>query len=407
MDAHQQAVVWAIKRKYEVLSPIMDERMRRLWGATEAIALGRCGPELVVRATDISRATIERGISELRQQTVFDPEHIRRKGGGRKPLTETDPSLLEDLQHLVEDSTRGDPMSPLRWTSKSTVKLTQELREMGHQVGDRTVASLLHELDYSLQANAKTREGKGHPDRDAQFNHINAQVAAFQERQQPVVSVDTKKKELVGQYKNPGREWRPKGKPEEVQGHDFPDPKVGKAIPFGVYDRTKNNGWVSVGVDHDTAEFAVQTIRTWWKQMGIVAHPNTSELLITADAGGSNSYRSRLWKTELQKLADETGLKITICHFPPGTSKWNKIEHRMFSEITKNWRGRPLTSHEVVVNLIASTKTLNGLEIRAKLDKGLYPKGKKITNEEMASLRIQRHAFHGEWNYTIEPRTRV
>lgn len=405
MDSSEQAILWAIKRKYESLCRIMDERTRRRWGALEAMALGEGGTALVAQATDISRATIERGISELRDPAVDEePGRIRKKGGGRKPLTQSDSTLLQDLEALVGPSTRGDPMSPLRWTAKSTSKLCLELRQQGHQVGERTVAHLLHELDYSLQANAKTREGKDHPDRDSQFKYISSQVTEFQSRGQPIISVDTKKKELVGNFKNPGKEWEPKGRPQEVNTHDFPDPDVGKGIPYGVYDQIRNAGWVSVGIDHDTAEFAVHSIRTWWKQMGNQTYPNAKELLITADAGGSNSYRVRLWKRELQAFADEQSMKVTVCHFPPGTSKWNKIEHRMFSEITKNWRGKPLTSHEVIVNLIANTTTSTGLQIKAGIDRRRYAKGRKVTKKEMAELQIRPHTFHGEWNYTVDPR---
>jgi len=328
---------------------------------------------------------------------------MRRPGAGRKPLTEKDPRLLADLEALVEPMTLGDPMSPLRWTCKSTARLAQEMGRQGHRVGPRTVAKLLVGLRYSLQANRKVLEGSSHADRDQQFEYINGQVKSFQELGAPVISVDTKKKELVGAYKNGGREWRPKGCPERVKDHDFPDQELGKAIPYGVYDVHANQGWVSVGRDHDTPEFAVQSIRTWWRQMGQATYPKATELLILADGGGSNGYRVRGWKTHLQKLVDETGLRITVSHFPPGTSKWNKIEHRMFCHITQNWRGRPLVTHEVVVSLIGSTTTKPGLRIQAELDPKDYETGVKVTDEEIARVRLHKHEFHGEWNYTISP----
>ena len=392
-----------LRRKFESLSEVLDERTRRLLAAAEAQALGRGGIVLVARATGIAPSTITRGIRELESGTPFDAERIRRPGGGRKKATAKDPTLLADLDGLVEPTASGDPQSPLRWTSKSVRKLAVELRAMGHEVSHQLVSELLHEAGYSLQANRKSREGSAHPDRDGQFRHINREVGRFQKKRQPVISVDTKKKELVGDFKNAGREWRPKGEPERVRVHDFLIPELGKAIPYGVYDLTRNAGWVSVGIDHDTATFAVRSIARWWQAMGKRAYPKATSLLITADAGGSNGSRTRLWKWELQRLADKTGLTITVCHFPPGTSKWNKIEHRMFSHISANWRGKPLTSLATIVNLIASTRTTQGLRIRSELDKRRYPKGQKITDEQMASLRIRRHKFHGDWNYTFHP----
>ena len=332
---------------------------------------------------------------------------VRRPGGGRKPLTHHDPGLVAALESLVEPLTRGDPQSPLRWTCKSTAKLAAELKARGHPVSPRTINTLLAQLGYSLQSNRKTREGGKHPDRNAQFEHINAKAESFQRSGQPVVSVDTKKKELVGDFKNGGREWQPKGQPEEVRVHDFIDPKLGKAIPYGVYDLAANLGWVSVGVDHDTAEFAVATLRRWWERLGSEMYPGAKRLLVTADGGGSNGSRCRLWKLKLQEFADETGLRVTVCHFPPGTSKWNKIEHRMFCHITQNWRGRPLVDLECVVSLIGSTTTETGLEIRAELDEKTYPLGRVVTQREMDALSIKADEFHGEWNYTIRPRARI
>jgi Rhodopirellula transposase DDE domain len=397
--------------KYQALKPVLDERARRLWAATEASAIGRGGISRVAEATGLTHVTIRAGLRQLRQPTATpDPpgpaRRVRRPGGGRKPLTHHDPGLMRALEALVEPLTRGDPQSPLRWTCKSAAKLAAELTRQGHTVSPRSVNTLLGQLGYSLQSNRKTREGNGHPDRNAQFEHINRRVQSYQRRGQPVVSVDTKKKELVGDFKNGGREWQPKGCPEEVRIHDFPDPKLGKAIPYGVYDLAANTGWVSVGVDHDTAEFAVETLRRWWRHMGRPMYPGATQLLITADGGGSNGSRCRLWKVKLQELADETGLRITVCHFPPGTSKWNKIEHRMFCHITQNWRGRPLVDHEIVVNLIGSTTTETGLEIRAELDGSTYAIGREVTKQQMDSLSIQREKFHGDWNYTIRPRDR-
>jgi Rhodopirellula transposase DDE domain len=395
-----------IKQKFETLCPFMDERMRRLWAAAEARALGRGGITAVAAATGLSRTTITQGMRTPQGPPVPEgfPGRMRRTGGGRKAMTERDTTLLRDVEALVDPLTRGDPQSPLRWTCKSTRRLAMELQAMGHAISARTVARLLRDMHYSLQANRKTKEGSTHPDRHAQFAYINERIKTFQARGQPVISVDTKKKELVGDFKNGGREWQPVGEPEYVRVYDFQDKELGKAIPYGVYDVTTNTGWVSVGMDHDTAEFAVATMQQWWRQMGVSTYPEATQLLIIADGGGSNGVRIRLWKTELQRLADEIGLRIAVCHLPPGTSKWNKIEHRMFAYITQNWRGRPLVSHEVIVNLIGNTTTQTGLHIRAALDTNRYETGKKITDEVLAAVHIERDHFHGEWNYTIRPR---
>jgi transposase len=405
----QHPLTQAVELKYITLKPLLDERARRLWAAVEARSLGRGGIIRVAEATGLARATIRTGLRELDLSASADDRppsagRLRRPGGGRKSVVDHDPALLRDLETLVDPVTRGDPMSPLRWTCKSAANLAEGLQARGHVVSERTVNRLLHDLGYSLQSNRKTIEGKGHPDRDAQFQYINRRAKAFQRQGQPVVSVDTKKKELVGQYRNGGREWQPKGKPEKVKVHDFIDKGLGKAIPYGVYDMAANNGWVSVGVDHDTAEFAVETLRRWWNRMGGRVYPQAKRLLITADGGGSNGSRCRLWKVELQRLADETGLRVSVCHFPPGTSKWNQIEHRMFCHITENWRGRPLVSREVVVNLIGGTRTKTGLEIRSALDGGSYPIAREVTDQQMDSLSIKREKFHGEWNYSIRPR---
>jgi hypothetical protein len=399
-----------VEAKYITLKPLFDERARRIWAAVEARSLGRGGIIRVAEATGIARATIRAGLKQLDLPTSEDDEplsgrRLRPPGGGRKPVTDHDPGLLRALEALVDPATRGDPISPLRWTCKSADNLAEGLQAQGHVVSERTVNRLLHDLGYSLQSNRKTIEGKGHSDRDAQFQYINRRAKAFQRQGQPVISVDTKKKELVGQYRNGGREWQPKGKPEKVKVHDFIDKDLGKAIPYGVYDMAANNGWVSVGVDHDTAEFAVETIRRWWNRMGIRVHPQAKKLLITADGGGSNGSRCRLWKVELQRLADEIGLSISVCHFPPGTSKWNKIEHRLFCHITQNWRGRPLVSHDLVVKLIGDTATDTGLRVKAALDTNRYDCGIKVTDEELAAVKITRHEFHGEWNYSIRPNT--
>ena len=400
----------AIRLRFAALAAVMDERMTRLWAAAEARALGHGGIAAVTEATGIRGKRIWIGMQELAELGDNPPaeapphQRIRRPDGGRKRLTEKDPTLLGDLESLVDPVTRGDPESPLRWTCKSVRNLAEELHRMGHQVSAQTVSDLLSELGYSLQATRKTREGSAHPDRNAQFEHLNAKVDAFQARQQPVISVDTKKKELIGDFKNAGTEWQPKGEPEPVRVHDFLDKELGKAIPYGVYDIQRDEGWVNVGVDHDTAEFAVESIRQWWRRMGKRGYPDADELLITADGGGSNGYRTRLWKVELQALADETGLRVSVCHYPPGTSKWNKIEHRMFSHITQNWRGRPLESLEAVVSLIGSTRTRTGFHIKAELDEGSYEKGITIADEEIADVRLVPDSFHGEWNYTINPR---
>jgi hypothetical protein len=393
-----------IRTKYEALAGVMDERVRRRWAATEAMALGYGGITAVSCATGLAHNTIAAGIAELRAPSQPDDGRVRRPGAGRKPVTTIDPGLLDALDRLIDPVTRGDPMSPLRWTCKSTRNLANELTRQGHRVGSRTVARLLHEMDYSLQANRKVREGTSHPDRNAQFQHISKRVRSMQQRGQPAISVDTKKKELIGDFKNPGQEWHPAGQPEEVRAKDFPDKELGKGIPYGVYDMTNNQGWVSVGIDHDTAEFAVASIQRWWGQMGQRRFPAARRLLITADGGGSNGTRNRLWKVALQGLADETGLQVSVCHFPPGTSKWNKIEHRMFCHITRNWRGRPLVSHQAIVELIGSTRTKAGLVIEAELDGNLYPTGKKVTDEELFGVNLRRDPFHGEWNYTITPR---
>jgi hypothetical protein len=404
----RDATIAAVRRKFEVLRPLMNERLRRHWAACEAMALPRGGVTLVAQATGLSRTTIWAGLRELRHpQDAPDDlpaERARHAGAGRPFLAEADPTLVKDLEALVEATTRGDPQSPLQWTCKSTRNLAEELHRQGHRVGYRTVAALLHDLNYSLQANRKTREGAAHADRDAQFEYINRQVRAFQRAGQPAVSVDSKKRELIGDFKNAGREWRPAGAPEEVRAKDFPDKRLGKVTPSGVYDLTYNEGWVSVGIDHNTAPFATETIRRWWREMGAPLYPDADRLLVTADAGGSNGYRCRLWKVALQELADALGLRIAVCHFPPGTSKWNKIEHRMFCHITKNWRGRPLLSHAVVVNLIGNTKTKAGLHIEAELDTNAYATGIKVSDEELAAIRIEKATFHGEWNYTISPK---
>jgi hypothetical protein len=401
------AVVEWIRGKYEALAPTLNERVRRLWAATEARSLGRGGPAAVIAATGMSSATVYKGIHELEDaeagRPTLDPGRIRQPGGGRKRAVDQQPGLAEALAALVEPTTRGDPESPLRWTCLSTAKLAAALKKQGFRVGPVTVGKELKAQGYSLQGNRKTREGTRHPDRNAQFAHLNAEVMRVQRAGQPAISVDTKKKELVGDFKNAGREWRPKGEPEEVQVHDFPDPAVKKALPYGVYDLSRNEGWVSVGVDHDTARFAAASILRWWRKMGRRRYPKATELLITADCGGSNSPRTRLWKVALQDLADRTGLTLTVCHFPPGTSKWNKIEHRMFCHMTQNWRGRPLTSYAVIVQLIGRTTTQAGLRIRSELDEHAYPTKEIVTDEAFARVHIKPGLFHGDWNYTIEP----
>jgi hypothetical protein len=398
-----------IKQKFDQLRTVMDERVCRLWAAAEAQAWGWGGVTLVAQATGVSRKRIGAGLRELHAGTggaappPLAAGRVRRPGGGRKPKTDTDPTLLDDLEALVEPLTRGDPMSPLRWSCKSLHKLAAALREQGHAVSHETVRQLLLSLDYRLQATRKTREGSDEPDRNAQFEHINAATKRFQAAGQPVISVDTKKKELVGDFANRGREWQPSGRPEEVRVHDFPDKALGKVSPYGVYDVAANVAYVSVGIDHDTAAFAVQSIRTWWEQMGQPMYPTATELLITADGGGSNGNRVKLWKTELQRFADASGLTLHVCHFPPGTSKWNKIEHQLFCHITQNWRGRPLVSRETVVELIGSTTTSKGLQVRAALDTHGYPTGIEVSAAELAAVRLEPATFHGEWNYAIRP----
>jgi hypothetical protein len=394
--------VGAIRKKFLSLKAVLDERARRLWAATEARALGRGGVAAVLRATGLSPTTLNHGLHDLRSKRS-ETDRIRRPGGGRKSARTLDPGLQVALEELVEPVTRGDPISPLRWTCKSTRNLAAELGRQGYRVSHTLVAQLLRDMGYSLQANRKNREGTSHPDRNAQFEHINGVVTRQIKQRQPAISVDTKKKELVGDFKNSGQNWRPKGRPEEVRVHDFIDKKLGKAIPYGVYDLARNAGWVSVGITHDTASFAAATIGRWWRRMGRHVHPHASSLLITADSGGSNGNRLRLWKWELQKLANNTGLTICVSHLPPGTSKWNKIEHRLFSFISQNWRGVPLLTHATIVNLIGSTRTRSGLKVRCELDEGHYPPKIKVTDQQMDSIRLTPDKFHGEWNYAIRP----
>ena len=403
----EATVIDGLKRKFNRLGAELDERGRRWWAASEALELGRGGIKTVAEATGIGERTIRRGCEEIRRgapRKGAAERRTRRPGGGRKALAAIDPKLIAALDALVEPTARGDPVSPLRWTCKSTRKLAKALAGQGHKVSHTKVAQLLADLDYSLQSTRKSLEGASHPDRDAQFRYINRCVKVFQRSEQPVISVDAKKKELVGPYSNGGREYQPKGQPERVNTHDFPDKHLGKICPYGVYDPTHNRGWVSVGVDHDTAQFAVESIRRWWKHMGKKCYPQAKAVLITADGGGSNASRNRLWKVELQQLANEMNLAIYVRHFPPGTSKWNKIEHRMFCQITENWRGRPLTSHEVVVNLIGNTTTDAGLTIQAELDENTYPTGVKVSDKEMKGLNLYPAKFHGkDWNYSIKP----
>jgi hypothetical protein len=394
---------FTIQSKYQKIGPCLNEKNRRLWAATEAKALGRGGVSLVHRATGITRPTINRGIAELGNEKFVQSKQQRGKGGGRKKLTENCPKLLKDLDDLVDPTSRGDPMSPLRWTSKSTRKLATQLKSQGYKIEYKSVGSLLKKLEYSLQANKKVKEGKSHPDRDVQFCYINQSVMEMHRNGQPAISIDAKKKENIGEFKNNGQELCEKGQPILVNSHDFPDKKLGKVVPYGVYDLGRNKGWVSVGVSGDTAKFAVNTIRTWWYKMGQEIYENATTLFVTADCGGSNGNRVRLWKTELQQLANETGLTIQVAHFPPGTSKWNKIEHRMFSYITKNWRGKPLITRETVVNLIGNTTTEKGLRIQAVLDENEYETGVEVSDEELEAVNIERHAVHPEWNYKIKP----
>ena len=400
------ASITDIRLKYKKLSRVMDERSRRIWAATEASALGWGGVSLVAEATGLARNTIAAGMRELKRRgRPPQLERVRRPGGGRKRLAEQQPKLINKLEALVEPTTRGDPQSPLRWTTLSVRKLEQALQKAGFTVSYGTVANLLKQLNYTLQGQYKRSEGTvDHQDRDAQFRYINDQASLQLQARGPVISVDTKKKELVGAYKNAGREWRPKGDPIEALMHDFPDPDVPKAVPYGIYDIGENKGWVNVGMSADTAEFAVQSIRQWWRYMGRPRYPNCRDLLICADSGGSNGYRLHLWKRELQDFATEQKLTITVCHFPPGTSKWNKIEHRLFSFISANWRGRPLTDYRTIVNLIARTTTKTGLTIQARLDRRTYKRGIKVSKKELQALNLQPHDFHGEWNYTITPK---
>lgn len=405
-----EGIIEKIKTRYETIRPYLNEKTARIWVAVEAISLGRGGITIVSSAVGLSRTTIHVGINEVKGEkpikSVADIKHrIRQPGGGRKKVKDKDPGLLYDLELLLEPVTRGDPMSPLRWTCKSTTKLATELRAMGHQVSQRTVCDLLYELDYSLQSNRKVREGAQHPDRNAQFLHISETVKEFQAQGEPVISVDSKKREIIGNFKNNGEEWNKKGNPVEVNSHDFPDPDLGKVVLNGAYDITANQGWVSVGITSDTASFAAESIRRWWQEMGKPRYPEAKQLLITADCGGSNSNRGRLWKLELQNLADSLKIAISVCHFPPGTSKWNKIEHRMFCHISQNWRGRPLFSRELVVNLISNTTTSKGLKIKSKLDNNTYKTGMSVSDKEFNSISLERCHFHGEWNYKINPRT--
>jgi len=394
----------AIAARFEALSPFLDERERRLFAASEARAAGRGGVAAVSRATGVARSTIGRGLADLRSGAVRLGNRVRRAGGGGKPAIETQPGLLEALDRLVQSAIRGDPEAALLWVSKSQRHLSAALAERGFTAGQKLVGRLLNRLGFSLQANAKTREGASHPDRNAQFEHINAEVTAFQAAGEPAISVDTKKKELVGDFRNGGRELRPKGQPEPVRVHDFVIPELGKAVPYGVYDIAANAGWVNLGINHDTAAFAVESIRRWWHELGTARYPTATRLLINADCGGSNGARLRLWKRELQVLADQLRLSITVCHLPPGTSKWNKIEHRLFAFITQNWRGKPLVNHQVIVQLIANTTTDTGLTVACQLDANTYEKGVKVSDAEMATLNIQPAEFHGEWNYTFAPR---
>jgi len=393
----------AIALRYAGMRELLDERSRRRWAALEARAAGRGGIAAVVRATDVSEATVRRGLAELDRGVELEPGRVRARGAGQVPILVREAGLEADLDRLIDPVTRGDPESPLRWTSKSGAKLASALQEMGHQVVDRTVLRLLKVKGYSMQANKKTREGIDHPDRDAQFRHIDQVAAAAIAAGEPVISIDAKKRELVGDFKAVGREFEPTGEPVEVRGHDFKDKLLGHAIPYGIYDLIADEGWVSVGITKDTATFAVNAILSWWKHLGKARYPNATVLTITADGGGSNSSRGRLWKLELQRLADQTGLRIEVCHFPPGTSKWNKIEHRMFSFISMNWRGKPLENLEVIISLISSTTTTQGLKIYAQLDEGDYPKAVKVTDEQLAQVQLTRHAFHGDWNYTVNP----
>jgi hypothetical protein len=396
-----------LTEKFRSVWPLLDERTQRIMAASEAMALGYGGVSLVHRACGLSRKAITNGIHEIEAGFAPGEGRIRRSGAGRKPITVTDPQLVEALEELVDEQTRGDPESPLRWICKSTRAIANQLGRQRHPISHTKVAQILHDLDYSLQSNRKTEEGKDHPDRDAQFRHINAAVKKHLTQGLPVISVDTKKKELVGNYHNAGRQWLPAKQPKKVQGHDFPTPDVPRAYPYGIYDVGRNSGFVNVGTDHDTGAFAVASIRGWWRHEGRRLYPQAARILITADGGGSNGWRLWLWKLELQKFADQTGRSLSVCHFPPGTSKWNKIEHRLFSFISSNWRGEPLHDYETVVKLIAKTTTAKGLKVTCRLDRRKYPTGRKVTDEEMKHINIERNKFHGEWNYVIRPRVRV
>jgi len=395
----------AIGDRYRALAGELDERRRRLWAGAEALSHGRGGQAAVVRATGMSATTVAKGMGEIEAGERLEAGRVRRAGGGRRPLIESDPALLADLESLVGDEARGDPESPLRWTAKSVRALAGALGEQGHRVSHETVAKLLRGLGYSLQANRKMTEGAAHPDRDAQFRHINATVACALDAGEPAISVDTKKKELIGDFKNPGNEWRPKGDPVLVRTKDFKDKQLGKVNPYGIYDIASDEGWVSVGIDADTAEFAVASIASWWKHLGKARYPDAGTLTITADCGGSNGNRLRLWKTALQRLADDSGLQISVCHFPPGTSKWNKIEHRLFSFIARNWRGQPLVSRQAIVSLIGATTSTAGLKVYAQLDENAYERAIKVPDAQLAAVNLHRDDFHGEWNYTIKPNT--
>lgn len=392
-----------VREKFLLMKPTLNEQSCRRWVAIEAKVLGRGGVSLVARATGVSRNTIAKGLSELKIKPAIDGKRLRKEGGGRKRCTVNDKTLEQDLERLVEPTSRGDPESPLRYTIKSTRVLEQELKQQGHQATYPTIAAILHQKGYSLQANNKTREGANHPDRNAQFEFINNDVKNQQQSKEPVISVDAKKKELVGDFKNNGREWHPKGMPEEVRVHDFEIPDLGKVVPYGIYDIDRNHGWINLGIDNNTAEFAVESIRQWWNTIGKKFYPNAKTLTITADSGGSNSPRARLWKTELQQLSNKSGLFLRVRHFPPGTSKWNKVEHRLFSFISQNWRGKPLISHAVIINLIASTTTKTGLKVECRLDTKKYPTGRKISDEAYNRINLTPEKFHGEWNYTITP----
>lgn len=396
-----------IEVRWGLVSAKLDERQRRLLAASEARSHGHGGVSAVARVTGMSRRTIQRGLTELDEGVDPGPGRVRRVGAGRKPLTEADPTLLGDLEALLEPATRGDPERPLRWTSKSAANLADGLREQGHEIVGRSVLRLLAGIGYTMQANRKTREGSDHPDRDAQFQHISNTIAAALQAGQPVISVDTKKKELVGEFKAVGREWAPTGEPVQVNTHDFPSHAKGKAVPYGIYDLARNEGWVSVGISCDTAQFATAAIKGWWKELGSAGYPVAKTLTITADSGGSNSSRGRLWKTEVQRLADELGVAVRVLHFPPGTSKWNRIEHRLFSFISVNWRGKPLTDYATIINLIANTTTTTGLKVYARLDDATYEKGIQVTDAQIAKVNIDRDAFHSDWNYTIHPTATV